>query len=192
MMFNRMDEKRIAFGAKCGFIAFALFIGSVGLSLILNPWFVWTDMALSDLGVFGEHQLVFRGGMIATGIALVFFGFGFGSFLKEKNDLPSKGFIVAGIGMIGVGIFPEGYLHILSVCFVLLAIAVILVSLTWLKKDQRFSVYASITFTICLSSVFLFLFVEGYALAEMVVFSAVGLLLLLFSYRMHVETKGLI
>lgn len=189
-MIKRSDTSRIAAGATCGVLAFATFTITVGAAILVNPWFIWTDMALSDLGVIGPNTYVFRIGMFLTGVFTIGFGIGLEEYLKKKAIVAAKGFIIAGLAMMGIAIFPEGGTHMFFVCFMLMAFAIALITLSLRYDDWQYATLSGAMLAIALSSVFLFMFVTGVALAEAVIFFAVGILVLAYAARMNKDTNG--
>jgi presenilin-like A22 family membrane protease len=72
----------------------------------------------------------------------------------------------------------------------LLAVAIALITLSLRYDDWQYANLSGLVLAIGLSSVFLFMFVTGVALAETVIFFAVGFLVLAYAYRMNKETSG--
>ncbi len=134
---KRIFDSRVAawFGATAPICAFVV----IGISIALSPWFSWTDNALSDLGV-SPVAPIFNGGLILTGILLSLFAIAVvRAEQRSRYGLVSAiGFLFAGFGVTGVGIFTEAFieLHILFAmfCFIPLLLSFILLGVRWALK----------------------------------------------------------
>ena len=93
-----------------GVIAPVCALVSVGISIILSPWFSWTDNALSDLGV-SPVAPIFNGGLILTGILLSLFAIAVARVRRKSSCgfAGAIGFLFAGFSVVGVGVFTEAF-----------------------------------------------------------------------------------
>jgi len=174
----------------CGQLAIAVFVGSVGFCWLMSPWFSWTDHALSNLGQIGEYAWVFQMGMMVTGALTLAFSYGLYVHLPKYVKPAAGGFMVAGFGLVGVGLFPGGWLHLASVFLMLGALAVGLFVLGSKTKGQRMSNVALVVLGIGMASLFALHFVEGVAITESIIFVAVAVLIILFTVDMMPQSKG--
>lgn len=96
-------------------IAVTFTLGSILLATILSPEFVWTEHALSNLGIAAEDAgtqttvLLFNGGLITGGIIGVVFAVSVGRRVERRSDMAVvalTGLTLACMGLVGV--FPQG------------------------------------------------------------------------------------
>ncbi|MDY6834891.1 MAG: DUF998 domain-containing protein [Chloroflexota bacterium] len=86
------------------------------LSIILSPWFSWTENFLSVLGVKGAATLLFNLGFVCSGVMSLLFAIGLGLNFSSRRLLGQIGAVcLTGVsfGLIGIGIVPrdEGAIH---------------------------------------------------------------------------------
>jgi hypothetical membrane protein len=89
----------------CGILLPIVFFVSLAISMLLSPWFTWTNNALSDLGLAGASALFFNQGVLIAGI--LFFVFSLGLIKKSSNKRGAYFLTLSALGFIGVGLFPE-------------------------------------------------------------------------------------
>jgi len=174
----------------CGVGAIVAFATSVSYCIWMSPWFVWTDHALSHLGQFGDCAWVFQMGMMVTGALTLAFSYGVYVYLPSYVKPAAGGFMVAGAGLIGVGLFPDGVLHLASVALMLGALAVGLFVLGSKTQGKRMSNVASVVLCIGMASLFALHFFEGVAITETIVFLGVAVLIVLFTVDMMPGHRG--
>lgn len=182
--FSERDQQIISTSAAFGLIGIAVFIAVITLCIYQNPWFSITDNALSDLGVFGIYPWMFSAGMVVTGICIIGFSTGLHVFLSLKFKPTSFGFILGGIGLIGVGVFPSGPLHMAAVFFMLICFILSLLFMIWHHEDAKASNAAAFTFVVAFGSVFALMYISGFAIPELIIAAALGGLVLLYSLKM--------
>ncbi len=99
-----------------GLVGPVIGLGFVLLAIALAPEFTWEDNALSDLGRWFNTDLgpnpflraaIFNAGLIAGGLLIVYFTL---SLIRQIRDIVVRltllSFVVTGIFLTGVGIFP--------------------------------------------------------------------------------------
>ncbi len=182
--FSEKDKQLISVSATLGIFGIALFIAVNAICIWQNPWFSITDNALSDLGVIGVYPWMFSAGMIGTGVCVIGFSAGLHIFLPQKMAPSSIGFVLGGIGLVGVGVFPNGALHVAAVLFMLICFALSLLFMVWHHEHARESNIAAFVFVVSLSAVFGFMIVSGFAIPEVIIAAALGGLVLLYSVKM--------
>jgi len=154
----------------CGILIPVVIFTCLGLSLVSSPWFIWTQHALSDLGIQQNTAVVFNNGLILGGILALIFSLGLITILSNK--IGAYLLALSSLALIGIGLFPETIfvLHFFTSAsfFVLLAIALLIIGLTVKKNsfERKIGIFALMLALIAISStVFLFHF-EGIAIAE--------------------------
>ena len=82
----------------------------IEICIILNPWFVFTRDAFSDLGGSGAYMpWIYNYGLIITGIFILFYSTYL--ILNSRNKLETVGssfLFIAGLFLILIGVFPSG------------------------------------------------------------------------------------
>lgn len=121
----------------------------IGISIVLSPWFSWTNNALSDLGI-SEVAHIFNSGLILTGLLLSIFAISFVR-INQGSRLGLAGAIslfTTGVSVVGVGVFTKNSLriHILFalICFASLILSSILLGLrfTFNRETKRIGILA--------------------------------------------------
>jgi hypothetical membrane protein len=82
----------------------------IGLAIVqTGSWFVWTENALSDLGVHAESAMLFNPALIIGGILTIIFAYGVIHFYQNQTIGRSGAFflLLAGIFLTSIGVFPE-------------------------------------------------------------------------------------
>jgi hypothetical membrane protein len=97
----------------CGILGQSFTFICIFLAISVSPWFSWTNNALSNLGDLTRPTSapIFNIGLIVGGILTAIFALGL-SMKTKTNTLGLVATILlfaCGLGMIGVGIFPENY-----------------------------------------------------------------------------------
>lgn len=168
--FNIKQPENIRIAGICGiFIPVVIFI-CLGLSIVLSPWFTWTQHALSDLGIQQNTAAIFNNGLIFGGILIIIFSLGLIQILSNK--IGAYLLLLSSFALIGIGIFPETLFifHFFTSAsfFILLTIALLIIGLTSKKNvfERRIGIVALIFALMAISStVFLFHF-KGIAIPE--------------------------
>lgn len=98
-----------------GLVPFAVLVLSVGLSIMLSPWFSFNLNALSDLGI-SEARHIFNFGLITSGVLLFI-----GEFFRRRSDkIPEKMISnqvmlsAASLALIGVFTLESYALHMIA------------------------------------------------------------------------------
>jgi len=103
-----------------GIIAPICAVVFVGMSILLSPWFSWTDNALSDLGV-SPAALIFNAGLVLTGILLSLFAIAVARTERGScyGFAAAICFLCASLGVVGVGVFTEAFINLHLLCAML-------------------------------------------------------------------------
>ena len=82
----------------------------IGASVWLNPWFVFTEDAFSDLGTpRASVPWVYNWGLIATGALVVAYSFALAGVSRSLGEAWGSAFVfVAGLFLALIGVFPGG------------------------------------------------------------------------------------
>ena len=126
---------------------------AIGVSIYLNPWFMVTKNALSDLGggnlILNGHPAptypwVYNDGLIITGLIIAFFSISviYDSSGKIEN-MGMSFFIISGLFLALIGFYHEGtYPHdFVSIWFFIIAsISYIVVGISLLFRSRKFGV----------------------------------------------------
>lgn len=115
----------------------------ISIAIYLNPWFVLSDNALSDLGAIGEsYNYVFDIGIILTGFTNILFSFGLQNL--KNTRIGHCGATIYGVGvsfLLLVGVFPLGtspHSYVAVISFLLATLAIILIGIDQaLAKQTR-------------------------------------------------------
>ena len=111
------------------------------LSVSLNPWFVFTEHAFSDLGVASANTpWVFNIGMILTGFMIVLFGvYLHEAVINNMSRLGSIAMMATGLFLMLIGLFPEGtsYHYRVSLGFFAMGALTVLIWGIALIQDTR-------------------------------------------------------
>ena len=182
--YSEEEKKIINVGAASGLLGIAIFTAVIGICMYQNEWFDITKHAFSDLGVYGAYPYMFSAGMIVTGLCVIVFAFGLGQYLPRKLAPSSLGFFLGGIGLVGVGVFPSGTLHLGSVFFMLGCFAVSLIFLLAHYTAAKESNMAGLTLAIGFSSIFALMYFTGFAIPEAVLFIGLALYVLIHAVKM--------
>ncbi len=142
-------------GGIFGIISPIIALVFIAISIYLNPWFVWADNALSDLGAVGEsYNFVYNSGMVLSGSFGILF-----SVVLRKICVTRFGFFgvfAFGLGMFFlalVGFFPSGYsphMFVSIAFFSLTTIALIIVGIdqVWVEETRPWGIFTlSLTLT---------------------------------------------
>jgi hypothetical membrane protein len=154
----------------CGLLVPVVIFTCLGLSLVSSPWFVWTDHALSDLGVQSSTAALFNNGMIVGGVLAFIFSLGLITVLSRK--LGGYVLMFSSLALIGVGLFPETVfaLHFFTsaMFFVTLTVALLLLGIT-MQKDpfkRPVGLLALACAVVAIASAFFLFPLKGIALPE--------------------------
>ena len=84
--------------------------GVIGVSVAMNPWFVFTEHAFSDLGTpRAVEPRVYNWGLIATGLLVVLYSLGLGWVASSRGEHWGAAFVfVAGVFLALIGVYPGG------------------------------------------------------------------------------------
>jgi hypothetical membrane protein len=172
-MWPSIDRKQSGItrvAGMCGMFLPVVIFTSLGLSIASSPWFIWTQHALSDLGIQENTALLFNYGMIIGGILALIFSLGLMKILSNK--LGASLLALSSLALIGIGVFPETIfaLHFVTSAsfFILLAIALLIIGLTSTQNsfERNIGLLALVLVFIAIcSTVFLFHF-DGIAIPE--------------------------
>lgn len=126
----RDDVDTVAYFAV---IAVTFTLGSTLLATVLSPEFVWTEHALSNLGVTAEDAgtqttvLLFNGGLITGGIIGVVFAVSLFRRLTHRADKLVAAVVGSALAFMGlVGVFPQNeplHFPVAIVFFLLISVA---------------------------------------------------------------------
>jgi len=113
---------------------------SIIISIILSPGFSFTNNALSDLGVWKNHGIIFNAGLAISGFMIVIFSADMFRRARSPWKSVSASTILVGIFLVFVGVFNEnfGKIHFLfSVLFFVSLAFVILLSIFLLIRARQ-------------------------------------------------------
>lgn len=93
-------------GAASGLVGWIVIL----VSIALNPWFVFTEHAFSDLGgKLSTTPMVFNCGMMFTGVLIVGYGFYLVSQSMNKMSTVGSAFtLISGLFLMLIGVYPTG------------------------------------------------------------------------------------
>jgi len=154
----------------CGLLVPVVVFTCLALALLSSPWFIWTDHALSDLGVQGNTTALFNYGMIAGGVLACIFSLGLIRVLRRK--IGGYALLFSSVALVGIGLFPETVfvLHFFTSAtfFVMLTVALFLLGITMLKDPfERLVGLLALSFAgTAMISVFFLFPLKGIALPE--------------------------
>lgn len=140
-------------------------------SILVSPWFSWTENALSDLGVSGLGALLFNTALITGGAMLIIFAAGLWSVLHGR--LARVGLMLLlldGAALSAIGVFPEtaGRIHLyVSIMFFTLLVLSLLVQGLSYALEMRNTVTGLFGIFLSLFSIVVWLFQwRGVAIPE--------------------------
>jgi hypothetical membrane protein len=139
-----LDLKKFLSNQKISLLAIigpAVALSTIAVSILLSPWFSFTDNALSDLGVH-DVAPIFNAGLITCGLLCSFFA---ASLLVKKGSAPFERMgalflLAACVFLLCIGIFTEDFGNIhysVSVgFFVTLLLAALILGIAWSSKKE--------------------------------------------------------
>ena len=156
----------------CGiFLPIILFVILV-YSLIVTPWFSWTENAISDLGRPVIGNVFFNYGIIIIGVFFLIFSFGLFYSLKGERVGPLV-FALSSIYFIGVGFNPlpdPAHVDLSGLFFVAFPLGFLIMSLRLIIKDDVFlkkmGLFALLVVLISGFATIFLLFFNGIAIPE--------------------------
>ncbi|MFQ5833241.1 MAG: DUF998 domain-containing protein [Candidatus Thorarchaeota archaeon] len=133
--------KRYQIGILAPVIAFV----SIAASIIMSPWFDWTQHDLSHLGMYENGSaaaIIFNGGLMATGVLMLIFFIGYTRSVDETSiQLLMLPFIIAMASLTLIGVFPAGSgpVHFIASLGFLLSFpfAMSIVGISWIRIESR-------------------------------------------------------
>jgi hypothetical membrane protein len=172
-MWNHFDRRQSGItrvAGICGIFIPIVIFACLWLSIASSPWFIWTQHALSDLGIQANTAAVFNYGMILGGILTLIFSLGLIKILSNK--IGAYLLSISSVALIGIGLFPETFfaLHFITSAsfFVFLTIALLIIGLT-IKQNPFERSMGSLAFVfalIAMGSTFFLFHLEGIAITE--------------------------
>jgi len=176
-------EKSIAFriAGACGILAILTIIIAIIFPMSTADWFSFTDHAFSDLGVHSEQKEFFQYGMMLAGVFTLIFSGGLYNYLNNKRKIVGAAFFIGGIGLIGVGLHPEGLPHIAAVLLMLVSLCIGLFILASGVNLDKYGKMAGLVLIAGIVSIGLLYFFSGFAPTELVIFLGIGILIFVFS-----------
>lgn len=207
-IFDPMTSKNVDFtrlSGLFGMLAPLVALISIGLAILLSPWFSFTGNYLSDLGgrpdsdrlwdTHGNASIIFNFGLVIAGIFGICFGIGIkksGMFKSRIGDLGMAFLLLAACMLVGIGLFSEttGVIHtIFSYAFFILAgFAALFLGIDHLKSSERtLGWFIMGLFIFGLISVPLFIApkpVGSNAIAELIPIISISLFSLVFGYKL--------
>lgn len=134
---------------------FLIFVFTIS-SIMLHPWFNFSDYAFSHLGKIGiSLNFVFNIGLILGGVSGLIFSLGL--FYVSNNKISRIGSVLFGLGMlffILLGLFPMGMIlhYLAAAAFYLLSISGILAkTIGDFKIEKVLSSFLFLTVIVCIS-----------------------------------------
>jgi len=156
----------------CGILIPVVIFTCIGLAMAHSPWFVWTQHALSDLGIDGVSAFFFNNGMIIGGILTFIFSLGLIRFLSNKTGAYILS--ASALALIGIGLIPETeklfFLHFFTSTsfFILLTLSFIIIGLTTKKNqfEKSIGLLATIFAFLAIASIIFIIPLGGVAIPE--------------------------
>ena len=154
----------------CGIFIPIVIFACLGLALFSSPWFIWTQHALSDLGIVENSAVFFNYGMIIGGILTFVFSLGLIKVLSNKTG--AYLLALSSVALVGIGLFPEtvAALHFITSAsfFMLLTIALLIMGISIRKNqfERSMGLLAFVFALVALSSTVFLLYFEGIAIPE--------------------------
>ena len=105
---STVSNSRLA--AYCGIVSLIVVFTLINVAISLyRPGFVWTDRALSDLGVESSSAMVFNSGLVVGGILYFVFALGVMRFFQSQitGRIGAFMLLVAAAFLCLIGVFPE-------------------------------------------------------------------------------------
>lgn len=123
---QRVFEPRVV--AWFGVLAPLCAVTFIGTSILLSPWFSWTDNALSDLGISPVAPL-FNSGLIITGFLVLILSITFARVERANRQgfAGAVALLVMSVSTVGAGVFTENMIE-LHIFFALLTFSSLIVS----------------------------------------------------------------
>ena len=167
----------------------------IELSILLSPWFSWTDSWLSDIGDSGGlAALLFNSAMVIGGAGGIVFLAGVLNLkvLKGRTGmLGAAALLIALVSLCGVGVFPSstGDLHMYASgsFFGFSTISLVLFTVWFMTSGRKeLGLFAAVLFLISVTG-FMLVFADrpwgGNAVAEMMPSLSVSAFLIVFGYN---------
>ncbi len=184
----------------CGIITPIFAFTCIFLAITYSPQFVWTENALSDLGIQGGLTAsFFNYGLIFGGILALIFAAGLLMFLRRKSlgGIGAFVFLLAAIALISIGAFPENaepMHYYASVAFFMLApTSLLLIAANFLfmgeVKMGLFTFLAALAAASVWIVQFTLHFVQGVAIPETVSALSASAWSMVMGYRMLKEAS---
>ncbi len=142
-MLTTNEEKSFWFKitALSGIITPIVAFSCIALAIAYYPPFSWTNNALSDLGVVeGVTSMVFKGGLIVSGILATIFAIGLYNYLggSTLGKAGSLIFVLDTLALMLIGVFPENikptHYYVSVMFFMLFPIAMLVLTAAFLKN----------------------------------------------------------
>lgn len=127
-----------------GLIGVAVFVITVALSSLVNPWFDFNRHSFSHLGWTGHatSPIIYNTGMVVIGVCIILYAISFILDVKEKIKVMGGSFLlIAGIFLIFVGIFHMGtrYHNFVSLWFFLQSdLAFLVIALALILEKNKY------------------------------------------------------
>ena len=101
-----MDERLKYLGVASGISGWLVILAAI----MVNPWFVFTEDAFSDLGGrLSAYPWVFNNGMMFTGLLIMVYGVYLTSIsLNQSMKIGSWFTVVSGLALFLIGLYPTG------------------------------------------------------------------------------------
>lgn len=176
-------------------VAFTL----ISLAIAYSPRFIWTENALSDLGIQeGMTATLFNYGLIIGGILTLVFASGLYISLRKTliGKIGAFIFILDALALTAIGMFPENikptHYQVSVAFFVLYPISMFIIGASFLiEKQVKRGLFTFLTAAVAATIwiiYFLTRFVSGVAIPETVSALAASTWAVVFGYKMLKET----
>jgi len=154
-------------GAAYFFLAALALYSSIGISIVLSPWFSWTGNALSDFGNVSHSSVtpIFNVGLLATGFLLILY-----AMLSLKGTAPRTAWSLAltGFSLQLVGGLNENYGSLHFYVSMLLFLMLLVTSLIYLLEKRSKLALLALVAVIPWVLYFQQIFFQGEALPEFI------------------------
>lgn len=185
-----ISSKIIKISGVCGILLTIVILVTLLLSINQNPWFSWTENAISNLGTQEASPLLFNTGVVLTGVLLLVFSLGLMLYFDDGKPGPVF-LMISSIFLMLIGIIPLphiNHVHVSSMFFISFPLGFLITGYLTFKSEDNFKrkmgVFALVVALIAaISSVFL-LFLNGIAIPEVLVVLPGFLWCMVYGYQM--------
>lgn len=196
---NSRDVRLLKMSGISGIITPIVAFTFISLAITYSPSFVWTDNALSDLGVQeGITAPLFNYGLVISGILTLVFACGLFALLSNRlmGKVGAFIFVLDALALTLIGVFPENitptHYQVSVAFFALYPISMLVIGTNFLlEKQTKMSLFTFLTAAVAAAvwiTYFSTRFVSGVAIPEAVSALAASAWAIALGYKMLRET----